>query len=101
MKFGDNFDLAYNLLVEFCQVFGWYPIFLVDCTAYLVDFVAVQKLAAYVEAGDVTCIAVAGVPVAGYLGCVLLVENWIEDWLPEEPGRECCISAFLYECELF
>jgi hypothetical protein len=40
-------------MVELLQVFRWDPIFLVDRTSYLMDLIAVQKVAANSKACDI------------------------------------------------
>ena len=52
MKFGNDFDFANDLMVEFLQVFCWDPILLVDSTSYLMNFIAAQKVTPTPKARD-------------------------------------------------
>ncbi len=100
MKCGNDFDCANDLTVELLQVFCRDPILLVDSTSYLMNFIAAQKVTPHPKARDIARVAISRVPLARYLGRVLLIEHRIEDRLPEEPRGKGGPPTFLDQRKL-
>ena len=97
----DYFDKADNIAIQFRQVFGRNPEFLMDSCAYRLNRILRQELSTYCETRDISGATFTDIPVPRNLASVLLIENGIENRLFRQPGRELSISALGDEREFF
>ena len=100
----DHLDQPHQVLVERVELLGGYPEFDVLATADLVGLVASREVSANVEPGDVADVArdgILGVPVAGDLRRILLLEDRIEDRLTGQSRRERAETTLGDQIELF
>ena len=102
--FCDDFDFPDDVCVEFLQVFGRNPVLECCCRADFLDWVVGEEGGYDGETEDIAdeagCL-IASVPLLSNESGVFLVEDWIEDGLMGQPGREGTKAGFRYQIQLF
>src|SRR5690348_13304195 len=81
---GNDLDLADDVVVERCKFFGRDPVLLNVAAADRLDRIRYEEAGPHPEAGDIADVSrcgIFGVPVAGDLRRVCLVQHRVEDGL--------------------
>jgi len=80
--------LANQVLIEFSQFLGGYPILLETLATRILNLVSRQKFPAYRKTGDIPRTGGWNIPVASNLDGVFFAQHWVEDRLIRQPRRE-------------
>src|SRR4029077_20593133 len=86
--------------VEVGKILRGYPILRVNGTADSSQWVSLQERGSHAKPGDVPDAAIARVPVARDLSCVLLVDHRIEDRLLRQARRKGAVTRRTDQREL-
>src|SRR5258708_6733348 len=90
-EFGDEFDFADDVLVQFFQALGGNPEFAMMSVTHLLYGKLLQEVRPHLESSDisrVTGLLIAHVPLLRNLSRISFVQDGIENWLVRQAGRE-------------
>ena len=104
VEFGDDFDGADDVGVDFRQFVGRNPVSLMNGAADRFDFEFRRVFRTHLESRDESrfLFGVLSIPSTGNLSCVFLVEDWVKDRLAWRRGGnsrklDCRISSDSFE----
>jgi len=100
LEFSDDFNWADDVAIEFFQFLGGYPILLMNSGSGLLYRKPIEVINLNLEPEYVASPAVPCIPVAGDLGCVLLIQHWVKNGLFREAWGKSAPSPGSYQLKL-
>ncbi len=99
-KLSNDFNETHDVCVELSKLFRWNPKLFMDSPADYLNGVPVGKFGVHMESGHIPSSIVSNIPITRNLGCILLVEHRVKDWLIRKTWREFPPIGSLYQYEL-